>query len=92
VVRTLAEADPREELCRAPRRPFPRDERGQRHVLLCVEGGQQVEELEDEADAVAPQLGERPVVEPLERPAADGERPGARRVQRADEVEQRALP
>ncbi len=68
------------------------DDRGQGHVLLRGERREQVEELEDEADVVAAQLGQLLVVEPLVVAAGDGDRPGGRRFERPDDVQQGALP
>ena len=68
------------------------DNRGQGHVLLGGERGEQVEELEDEADVVAPQRGQLLVVQPLVVAAGDGDRPGGRRFEGPDDVQQGALP
>ncbi len=64
----------------------------QQEVLLDGEGRDEVEELEDEADAIAPRhralvLGEAPELPPLEEHLA-----GGRQVDPGDEVQQRRLP
>ena len=68
------------------------DQRRHRHVFERAELGQQVVELEDEPDRAVAEVGERLVVlgEHVRSVVADG---AARRaVERAEEVEQRALP
>jgi hypothetical protein len=59
----------------------------QRHVLERRQRGQQVEELEDEADLVAPDECALVVGQPAQAPAVDGDFTRARAVEAADEVE-----
>ena len=63
----------------------PRDQRRQQHVLDRGQRRQQVEELEDEADVLAAQAGQRAVVEAVVAPAADRDaaRASASRARRA---------
>ena len=63
----------------------------QEDVLARVEDRQQVEELEDEADVVAAQLGELAVVEPGEVDAVDHDRARGRAVEAGEDVHQRRL-
>ena len=67
------------------------DEPGQQHVLLRAQRAEQVEELEDEADVVAAQLRQRLVVGAVVAAARDGDGAGRWRLERADDVQQRAL-
>src|SRR5262249_31768228 len=53
---------------------------------------QQVEELKDEADLVPAQKRELLVVEAVEPPSGERDRPLGGRLERADQVQQRALP
>ena len=57
------------------------DRQRQRDVLLGVQDGQQVERLEDEADLLAPQVGEALVVERRDLGAVDLDRAGRRAVE-----------
>ena len=68
-----------------------RDHGRQGHVLLGGQRGEQVEELEDEPDVVAAELGELLVVESLVVEAANRDRARGGRLERADDMEQRAL-
>src|SRR5207302_2185578 len=63
----------------------------QSDVLGRGEAGDQVEELEDETDVVAPVGGERTVVERVDVAAVDGHRARVGRLQAAQDVEQGAL-
>ncbi len=63
----------------------------QEDVLARVEHRQQVEELEDEADLVAAQLGELGVVERPEVDAVDDDGPRGRAVEAREAVHQRRL-
>src|SRR6185437_7681021 len=60
-------------------------------VLIGREHGDQAESLEDEADVARAEIRERVVAEPFQIRAADLDAAGARRVDAADEVEQRGL-
>ena len=53
--------------------------------------GHEVEALKHEAELVAPQAGERAVVEPRELDAVDGDRAGGRAVQAGEQVHERRL-
>ena len=64
---------------------------GQGDVVANREGGQQVEELEDEADAVAPQAGEGVVVERAEVAPLDREASRRRAVHGPAQMQQRRL-
>ena len=67
-------------------------ERGREHdVLLRGQRGHQVERLEDEADPVAPQLGEPAVVERRDVGVADVHRARRERVEPGDAMQQRRL-
>jgi hypothetical protein len=61
----------------------------QAHILDARERREQVEELEDEADLVAPDPGQLIVRQPGERLAVDADLPGGRAIEPADEVEER---
>ena len=63
----------------------------QEDVLARVEDRQQVEELKDEADVVAAQLGELAVVEPGEVDAVDHDRARGRAVEAGEDVHQGRL-
>jgi hypothetical protein len=94
VLGAAAEADTLQQLLRAragARIGAPRDQRGKHHVLERRQRRQQVEELEDEAHALAAQPGQLVVREavvalPVQRDAAAG-----RGLERADDVQQGAL-
>src|SRR5450755_1843787 len=64
---------------------------GQGHVLHAGERGQEIEELEDETDFVAPETGERVVGEPGDGLAVDADLASGRAVQAADQIEERGL-
>ena len=68
-----------------------RDVGPEAHVLERREAGEQVEGLEDEGDGVPPDLGELAPGHPLERLPGDRDPALRRRVERADEVEERRL-
>ena len=70
----------------------PRDQRGQQHVLLGGQRGQQVEELEDEADLLPAQPGELAVAEPVVALAGEQDLARAGGVERAQQVQEGALP
>ena len=94
-MRAFGEADAPEQVPRAlPGRlvAAPRDQRREEHVLLGGQRGEQVEELEDEADLVAAQPGQPAVAEPVVALAAEQDVAGAGGIERPEEVEQRALP
>jgi hypothetical protein len=74
------------------RGPLAVDQRRQQHVLGRGQGGQQVEELEDEAEDLAAQLGQLAVAEVVEAATGDRRRAPVRPIQRAEDVQQRALP
>ena len=67
------------------------DRQRQQDVLLRGEDRQQVERLEDEADLVAAQLGQRLVVERRELVAVDLDGPRRRAVEPGEDVHQRRL-
>ena len=69
----------------------PGDQRRQEHVLLRGQRRQQVEELKDEADPVAADPREAGVIEPVVALAAEADLTRGRRLERAEEVEHRAL-
>ena len=66
-------------------------EQRQRDVLRQGEGGEEVEELEDEADPVAPQRRQPLVVQLREVDAVDGHRPRRGPVHAPAEVQERGL-
>ncbi len=70
----------------------PLQDQRQTDVLGDRHRGQQIEELKDRADAIAAQRGQRIVRKIGRRPSVDFDRPGARQIDTAHEVEQRALP
>ncbi len=72
-------------------RPAPGDVEGQRDVLRRGQRRQQVELLEDEADAVAAQLGQLPVRQARELHVADEHPAAADRVEAGQAVHQRRL-
>ena len=61
----------------------------ERHILDRAESRKQIEELENEADFVAPHQGELGIVHTGERTAIDHDFSRRRPVERADEIEQR---
>ena len=67
------------------------DRERQDQVLLGGEHRQQVEELEDEAELVAAQLGQRAVVEPGDLDAVELDRAGGRLVEPGEDVHQGRL-
>jgi hypothetical protein len=88
------EADEREQLIRARgviARALARHERRQQHVLGGGQRREEVEELEDEAEDLAAQPGQRPVVEVVIAAAVDLHAAAGRPVERAEDVEQGAL-
>jgi hypothetical protein len=64
---------------------------GQGHVLQAGERGQEVEELEDEADLVAPQAGKGIVGKADDRLAVEADLARGGAIQPADQVEERRL-
>ena len=90
----VGQADQAEQLARARAHPvagLAGDQRRQKHVLLRGQRRQEVEELKDEADPVAADAGEPGVVEAVVALAAQADLPGRWRLERAQEVEHRAL-
>ena len=67
------------------------DREGQLHVLARVQHGEQVEELEHEADVVAAQLGKRVVAELRYVRAVDLDRAGGGPVEPGEDVHQGGL-
>ena len=67
------------------------DRQRQPDVLLCAEHGEEVEELEDEADVLAPQLRQVVVAERRHLGAVNGHRAGRRLVEPREDVHQRRL-
>ena len=65
--------------------------RGEQHVRLPGELGQQVEELEDEADPAAPQCAQRALGGSRHALPADLDRPAVRAIEPAEQVQQRRL-
>jgi hypothetical protein len=63
----------------------------QGHVLLGREHGEEVEELEDEADVLAPQLRELVVVKGRDLGAVDLDRAARRPVEAGQDVHERRL-
>ena len=63
----------------------------QADVLEARQGRQQVEELEDESDLVAPDPGQVVVDNPATRLAVDADLAGGRVIEAADQIEQRRL-
>lgn len=61
-------------------------------ILQNGEGGDEIEELEDEADVGAAKESPLPLGEPGELRAADGHLPRSGQIDAADEVEERRLP
>ena len=70
---------------------IPLSSRGKRDVLLHGELRQHVERLEHEAEVVAPQQRERVVVQRSQLLPAENHRPGVRRLEAGDDIEQRRL-
>jgi hypothetical protein len=64
---------------------------GEGDVFFAGEGGEEVKELEDEADFVAADAGEVVIGEPGEADAVDGDMAGGGGVESADEVEEGGL-
>src|SRR3954454_6375890 len=88
----VAQADGVDELVEPLRvRPLAGDRQRQHDVLARVEDRQEVERLEDEADALAAQLGEPAVVERGDLDAVQDDRPGGRAVEAGEDVHQRRL-
>src|SRR5215204_97685 len=69
-----------------------RDSHRQGDVLLGGQDGHQVEELEDEAQLVAPQLGQAAVVQPGDLLAVDPHLAAGRMVEPGEHMHQRRLP
>ena len=91
----VGEADPLEELRGALPRLLRRtagEECRKLDVLPSGELVHQVERLEDEADLVAPQLGQGAFGEPVDAPAAQVQLAGRRPVEPAQQVEKGRLP
>ena len=94
VLQAVAELDERQQLARAlvdlSARPAAQVQR-QADVLEARQRRQQVEELEDEADLVAPHARQLVVGQAGERFAVDADLAGRRAIEAADRVEQRRL-
>ena len=73
------------------RQPPAGEPRRQRDVLLGGQRAEQVEGLEDEADALAAQPGERPLAEPAELVLAEADAALRRPVQAGGDLQQRRL-
>src|SRR5262249_59368446 len=72
-------------------RAVARQLRGDEDVLQPGQVGQQVEELEDEADVIAPEPGQLRLAQAAEVGPTHGYAAGARLVKPGDEVEERGL-
>ena len=68
-------------------RPLPQMQR-QRHVFQAIQGRQQVEELEDEADLVAPKTREIVIRDFTKTPAFDSNLAGSGPVEATNEVQE----
>ena len=73
-------------------RLFAREGKREDDVLLRVQHRKQIEELEDEADVLSPQVRQLIVVQVQDRRAGDGDLAGGRLVQTGENVHQRRLP
>src|ERR1035441_7508752 len=70
---------------------FHCDRERQQDVLLGVQNREQVEGLEDEADAITAKLGELAVAEVGELNPGDAHGPGGRAIEAGEDVHQRGL-
>ena len=89
VIEPLGEAHPRQRLGRRHR--LRGDVGHQRHVLACGERGDEVVELEHEADVLPPVARERGLVGVRQIVVLECDRARARRIEPAQDVEQRRL-
>jgi len=82
-----------DQLASAPRRALLPAEQasGQQHVLLPAQLGDEVEELEHEADVMATELGQSPFARALEALPGDAHASRLGSVERAEQVQQRRL-
>src|SRR3954447_7932931 len=88
----VTEADRLDQLLEPPWVRFAAGElERQRDVLGRGEHREQVEELKDEADVVAPQFRQLRVVEAADVDAGDGDLTGGGRVEAGEDVHQRGL-
>ncbi len=71
---------------------FPAEEEGQLDILHGGHGREEIEKLEDDAEAFAAVGGEGGIVGSVQGEAVDGDLAGGRLVESAEQVEQRALP
>ena len=90
MVHPRAEADHFQRLLRRHR--VPRDAGDERDILAGGEAGDEIVELEDEADAVPAEERERFFLRAVERPALVNEVPGGGHVEAAEDVEQGGFP
>jgi hypothetical protein len=94
VGRAVREPDAVEQLTRPGGGPVPAlagDQARQQHVLLRRQGGQQVEELEHEADPVPAHRRQPAVSEPVVPGTAELDLPRRRGLERPEEMQQGAL-
>jgi hypothetical protein len=64
---------------------------GQRHVLQCRHGRQQMKELKNDPDRVAPVIGQKAIVRRVQWQSIHEQFSAARRIQSPEQVEKRAL-
>jgi hypothetical protein len=92
VIDALPEADLPKQRPRPRRAAAPRELGDQLNVLKRGERRDQVEELKHEAQALPAKRGPALLIKSAQITAGNPERPAARRLDRADHVEQRRLP